>query len=96
MPDRHEGNAAQRIAGCDTARLDRNSEERAMQEDRLIEIETRVAYQEHALEQLNETVLRQQKQIEQLTATCQQLAAHLPEAGPVLRGRTADEPPPQD
>ena len=44
-----------------------------MSEDRLIDIETKLAYQEDLLEQLNGIVTEQQKQIDQLTEVCQKL-----------------------
>jgi len=37
--------------------------------DRLIEIETKLAFQEDTIQALNEVVCRQQQQIEQLAAT---------------------------
>ena len=37
--------------------------------DRLIEIETKLAFQEDTIQALNEVVCRQQQQIEQLVAT---------------------------
>lgn len=37
-----------------------------MEEQRLIEIETKVLYQENTIEQLNQVICRQQDQIEQL------------------------------
>jgi SlyX protein len=41
--------------------------------DRLIEIETRLAFQEDTIQALNAEVCRQQKQIEQLEATVKAL-----------------------
>ena len=37
-----------------------------MNEDRLIEIETRIAYQEDTIQQLNDIVTKQQRQIDKL------------------------------
>jgi len=44
-----------------------------MIEKRLIELETKLAYQEDAIQALNEVICRQQKQIDQLDATCRLL-----------------------
>jgi SlyX protein len=41
-----------------------------MSEKRLIELETRLAYQEDAVLALNNVVCQQQRQIDQLEATC--------------------------
>lgn len=48
-----------------------------MTEERLIEIETRIAYQEDLLQELNEVVCRQRDQIDQLEATCRFLVERL-------------------
>lgn len=54
----------------------RQREEGAM-EERLIELETRLAFQEKTLEELNEVVIRQQSQIDLLEKESQRLAAQL-------------------
>jgi SlyX protein len=51
-----------------------------MIEDRLIELEARVAYYEHTLETLNDVVARQQRQIDALLQTCRDIVERLPEA----------------
>jgi len=63
---------------------------------RLIEIETKLAFQEDTIQALNTVVCQQQKQIDQLEATLRllidrfrQLSADPPPAGP-----PADEKPP--
>jgi SlyX protein len=67
-------------------------------DERLIELETRLAYQEHTIQQLNDIVSTQQKQIDQLTVTLKALvsrfreAAH--EASPVEAGNPDSEKPP--
>lgn len=63
-------------------------------EERLIELETRLAYQEATLQVLNEVVTRQQKQIDQLDSLCRQLLERVSPAGGALRGSAADEIPP--
>ena len=44
-----------------------------MNEDRIIELEIKTAYQEDLLQELNKIVSRQQQQIERLEATCKLL-----------------------
>lgn len=44
-----------------------------MNEDRIIELEIKTAYQEDLLQALNEIVGRQQQQIDRLEATCRML-----------------------
>jgi SlyX protein len=48
-----------------------------MLEQRLENIETKIAYQEDLLEELNKTIYQQQKRLDQLEATCQALAGHI-------------------
>ena len=63
-------------------------------EERLVELETRLAYQEATLQVLNEVVTRQQKQIEQLDVLCRQLLDRVVHADGAARGSAADEIPP--
>ncbi len=42
-----------------------------MSEDRLVDIETKLAFQEHTIEELNEVVIAQQKELEGLKNTVQ-------------------------
>lgn len=66
-----------------------------MDEQRFIELETRLAYQEHTLQVLSEEVARQQKQIEQLQVLCRELMERARSGGEgVFRGTAADEVPP--
>lgn len=44
-----------------------------MNEERIVNIETKIAYQEDTIMQLNKVVCEQQKQIDQLEATCKLL-----------------------
>lgn len=68
---------------------------RAMDEARLIEVETKLAYLEETLQVLNEVVARQQKQIDALEALCRELAERARNAGEgAFRGSAADEIPP--
>lgn len=50
-----------------------------MNEDRLIAIETKLAFQEDLVEELNKTVFRQQQKIERLEAFCEALARQVRE-----------------
>lgn len=45
-----------------------------MTEQRLIDLETKIAHQEHLLEELNEVIYQQQKTIDKLEATISSLA----------------------
>ncbi|HDO21388.1 MAG TPA: SlyX family protein, partial [Nitrospirae bacterium] len=44
-----------------------------MNEDRLVKIETKIAFQENTIKDLNDTVYNQQKQIDTLSETLKQL-----------------------
>lgn len=52
-------------------------QEHPMLEERLENIETKIAFQEDLLEELNKAVYQQQLKLEQLEATCQALAGHI-------------------
>lgn len=54
-----------------------NSQSQFMIEERLVNIETKIAFQEDLIEELNMTIYQQQKQLEQLDATCKVLARHI-------------------
>ncbi len=66
-----------------------------MNEERLIDIETKLAYQEDLIEELNKTVYRQQKELERLEAICKSLAGRI-ESLSTARGEgiPANERPP--
>ena len=42
-----------------------------MNEERIVNIEAKIAYQDNTLQELNDVIYRQQKQIDQLEAICQ-------------------------
>ena len=65
-----------------------------MDEQRLIDLETRAAFQEDAIQQLSDVVYRQQKQIDQLENLCKLLAQKIQDldAGDLID--TSDEKPP--
>lgn len=54
-----------------------DSQEHPMLEERLENIETKIAFQEDLLEELNKAVYQQQLKLEQLQATCEALAGHI-------------------
>jgi SlyX protein len=60
--------------------------------ERLVEVETRIAFQERSIAKLQEAVLEQQRQIDRLTRLCESLKRQLSGPGVALDPR--DEPPP--
>lgn len=67
-----------------------------MIESRLMECETKIAYQEETLRVLNEVVTRQQNEIDQLKMACRQLAERITRGNNegAVKGSLADEVPP--
>lgn len=64
-------------------------------DDRLIDLETRLAYQDDTLRILSDALARQQRDLEQLTALCQQLLERVRTQGAEqFKGSPADEVPP--
>lgn len=64
-------------------------------EERLIEVETRLAFQDDALQALNGVVVRQQQEIELLRREIEALKAQLKAMAPSLvASRTEETPPP--
>jgi SlyX protein len=63
-------------------------------EDRLVEIEIKVARQDDMLDTLNQMVYRQQKKIDELEALCSALARHIKDMRAVAELRPVDEKPP--
>jgi SlyX protein len=66
-----------------------------MTDERLVNIETKIAFQEDLIEELNKVVYRQQQQLNQLEAICTSLTRHiqsLAEAG--TESKPANEMPP--
>jgi SlyX protein len=66
-----------------------------MIEKRLVDLETKLAYQEDTIQALNNVVFEQQKQIDQLEATCRLLIDRIGQlaAGTDLQ-KIIDEKPP--
>ncbi|MCP4673854.1 MAG: SlyX family protein [Desulfobacula sp.] len=67
-----------------------------MNEERLINIETKLAYMEKVIKDLNEVVCKQQKEIEKTNAICTKLLKMGKEYEQVISGinAPADEKPP--
>lgn len=64
-------------------------------EDRLIDIETRLAYQDQTINELNQVIYQQQKQIDQLERTCRQLSNRVKDmASNTTSSVPKDEKPP--
>lgn len=66
-----------------------------MNEERLIELETRLTYQESTLQDLNLVLTQQQARISDLEALCRQLSERVVRMGQdTFKGSAADEIPP--
>ena len=67
-----------------------------MIEERIVELETRFAYQDETLRVLSDTVAEQQRRIDTLTALCRQLTERLRTLSSEgeLKSNPADEIPP--
>ncbi len=65
------------------------------QEERLIELESRIAHQDHSIHTLGKEVYRQQKKLDHLEATCNFLIEQLKtNAGASPPANPGDEKPP--
>lgn len=65
-----------------------------MLEERLTEIESRVAFQDDTIQQLNDVIVRQQQDIEKLTEELQLLKQQMQALAPSLVVDQAQETPP--
>ncbi|MGX2040216.1 SlyX family protein [Methylocaldum sp. MU1018] len=66
-----------------------------MTEERLVDLETKLAYQEDTIQALNNVVCEQQKQIDQLEATCRLLVDRITQLSIAAdAGKIVDEKPP--
>lgn len=63
-------------------------------QDRLTELETRVAFQEQTIQELNNVVTRQQSEIDRLSRGYETLKLELLELAPSLLASRDQEPPP--
>jgi len=66
-----------------------------MHDDRLVEIESKIAFQEDLLQELNKTIYEQQKKIARLEAICNSLIGHVKELSEAATegGAINDRPP---
>lgn len=62
--------------------------------DRLVELETRVAFQEHTLSELNDIVTAQGREVEALRRQLERALADLKSLRGLLYADPASEPPP--
>ena len=66
-----------------------------MSEDRVTELETKVAYHEDSIQELNQVIISMQKQIDSLEITCQALKDRLRDmSGMMSNISDHDEKPP--
>lgn len=66
-----------------------------MNEERLVNIEAKIAFQEDLIEELNKTVYQQQQKLARLEAVCESLARHLQSLAEARsEGMPANERPP--
>ncbi|MGD8483917.1 MAG: SlyX family protein [Thioalkalispiraceae bacterium] len=65
-----------------------------MQEQRLIEMETKLAFQETTIQELNNIVTKQQNQLDILQAAIQELYDRIKSMSEEAVRDAADEPPP--
>jgi SlyX protein len=70
--------------------------EEKMSEERLIEIETKIAFQEQTIKELNDVIYEQQQEIDRLGSICDALVKRVKEFSEVVPGidAPADEKPP--
>lgn len=64
-----------------------------MDDDRLINIETKLAHQEHLVSELNDALTSQQAQITKLEARCQSLLERLKEVAGSADSPVDEKPP---
>ncbi len=67
-----------------------------MSEERLVEIETKIAFQEQTIEDLNDVIYEQQQEIDRLGAICDALVRQFKELSELTSGidAPANEKPP--
>ena len=64
-------------------------------EDRIIELESRLAHQDHLLQELNDVLTDQQSRLMQLENLCRSMADRLQALGEMMPATSGgDEPPP--
>ena len=62
--------------------------------ERLVDLEARLAFQERALQELNDVVVRQQRDIDRLTKEVEALRSQMRNVMPALVAPQSDETPP--
>jgi SlyX protein len=72
----------------------RDSGENDPMNERLVELETRVAFQDRTIQELNEVVTRQQTRIDRLARELESVKAHLASLAPALVIPQEEEKPP--
>ena len=66
-----------------------------MNEERLVNIEAKIAFQEDLIEELNKTVYQQQQRLERLETVCASLSSHIQSLSEARNaGMPANERPP--
>lgn len=67
-----------------------------MSEDRLVKIETKIAFQEKTIKDLNDVIYEQQQEIDRLSAICDELVKQVKELSGLTAGihAPANETPP--
>lgn len=66
-----------------------------MNEDRFVNIESKIAFQENTIKELNDVVCKQQKQIDTLNMTCRQLMDQIKKMSGISSvGDLIDDKPP--
>ncbi len=63
-------------------------------EDRMIELESRLAFQDDSIQQLSDTLAVQQKKLDDLTLAVKMMNEQLKSLPEEMRADTADEAPP--
>lgn len=61
-------------------------------EERLNELETRIAFQDHTIEELNKVVIELRKEVEAATKQCEKIKKILEEEN--IKDASLEEPPP--
>lgn len=63
-------------------------------EDRLAELESRVAFQDNTIQELNDVIVKQQHQLDRLVSQCQELRDQLQAILPSVLANLSEETPP--
>lgn len=63
-------------------------------QEKIVDIETRLAYQDDNIQQLSDVIYRQQQQIDQLEKTVRALVDRIQDLTHAMPGKIVDEKPP--